>query len=264
MKNVIITGVSTGFGNYIAKQFIQQGYHVIGTTRNVSKFNDDELVNNSKCTILELDLGKSQSIANFANIVLTQFQTIDVLINNAGYAVVGSIEETSMELFRHSFEVNVLGPIDLTKQLLPTLRQSKGTVINMSSLLGVKTFAGFGVYSASKFAIEGLTESLSQELKKFGVKTVLIEPGAFKTNFATDSLIGADKPLEAYGDYSDKFKFDLTNSNDKRQQNIELIWTAIQSAIDPNDKSLRIMVGEKAKMIQKLKTEDLAANIIIE
>ncbi len=264
MKNVIITGVSTGFGNYIAKQFIKEGYHVIGSTRNISILNDKELLDSSKCTIFELDLAKAKSILKFCDSIKNQFDTIDILINNAGYAVVGAIEETSLDLIRKSFEVNVFGPIDLTKKLLPSLRKSKGIIINMSSLLGLKTFAGFGVYSATKFAIEGITESLSLELKKFGVKTVIIEPGAFKTNFATDSLIGADKPLEEYENFSDKFKFDLTNDNDKRQTDIKLIWKAVKTAIDPTNKSLRIMVGEKAKIIQKFKIEDIESSPIIE
>lgn len=264
MKYVVITGISTGFGNYLAHKFLENNFHVIGSTRNLQHFCDNDLLQNPNCTILELDLGDSKSISNFSKSINEKFEKIDILINNAGFAVVGAVEETSIELFRKSFEINVIGPLDLTKKLLPMIRQSNGVLINISSLLGVKTFAGFGTYSASKFALEGLTESLGQELKKFGVKTVLIEPGAFKTNFATESIIGSDEPISDYSDYSKKFKFNLTDSNDQRQSNIDLIWQAVLSAIDINNNSFRIMVGEKAQFIKKLKTEELSSYTVVE
>ena len=186
-KTVLITGASTGFGKLTAKKFQQEGWNVIATMRSPEK--ETELIQLNNVLVNQLDVTDNESITKAVTEGLERFGKIDVLINNAGYGIFGPMEDAKEEQFRRQMEVNYFGLINVTKAVLPHFRNNKnGIIINYSSIGGRVTFPYTSMYHATKFAVEGLTESLQYELNPFGIHLKLIEPGAFNTDFANRSM----------------------------------------------------------------------------
>lgn len=184
---VLITGSSSGFGLLTAITLAQQGWQVIATMRDLSRRTELDqqaqqagVRNNIHC--VRLDVTQPESIVEAIHIVRQQYGRLDVLINNAGYAVGGFIEHVPMEVWRAQLESNVFGLIAVTREVLPMMREQRsGQIINMSSVSGIAAFPGYAPYATSKFAIEGFSESLRHEMASFGVAVVLVEPGAYRT-----------------------------------------------------------------------------------
>lgn len=183
----IVTGSSSGFGLLTTLELAKSGFHVIATMRNPEKSSTliseaNQLHLQSNITIHQLDVTSQDSINQIDKLMET-FGRIDVLVNNAGYAAAGFIEELPMEEYRKQFETNVFGVMAVTKAVLPTMRkQRQGKIINLSSISGVVAFPGMSPYVASKHALEGWSECLRLEMKPFGVDVILVEPGSYKTN----------------------------------------------------------------------------------
>lgn len=185
---VFITGASSGFGLYSSIEFARKGYTVVASMRDLSK--QTELVSRiqqlglaEQITIVSLDVTDHQNVKTVISEVIKQTGKIDVLINNAGYCLGGSIEETEMEALYKQFETNFFGLVAVTKAVIPQMRlQRSGKIINISSLSGRMGYPMLGPYTASKFAIEGFSESLRMELLPFRIHVVLVEPGAYQTN----------------------------------------------------------------------------------
>lgn len=183
----IVTGASSGFGLLTSIELAQAGFNVIATMRNIEK--RTELLSaagkrklEEKITIHELDVTSESSIEKLTPLIQS-LGRVDVLVNNAGYAAGGFIEEIRLEEYRKQFETNVFGVIAVTKTVLPWMRkQNQGKIINISSISGKVGFPGLSPYVASKYALEGWSESLRLEMKPFGVEVVLIEPGSYRTN----------------------------------------------------------------------------------
>jgi short-subunit dehydrogenase len=215
-------------------------------------------------TLCELDLSSSESVKKFVNSLSPEKEFFG-LINNAGYAIAGSLEEVDYESIKKGFDVNVLNPILLTKLLLPKIRNQKGVIINITSLLGIKAQAGLGLYSSFKFALEGLTEALKLEMENFGVKVVLIEPGPFQTNFVNRIL---ETPSIHISDYESSSALALKElylkNNQKRESNLDLIYDAVVSALDKDQTDFRIMVGKFSETMRSKKIDDLQSAKIIE
>lgn len=178
-KVVLITGCSTGIGRDLAQRLTRSGYTVVATARKVETLNDLE------CTLkLPLDVTQSDSVTNAVAETLKQFGRIDVLVNNAGYAIRGVLEETPLEQARQVFDVNVFGVLRMIQAVVPHMREQKaGRIINISSIAGKLSMPVNGIYSASKFALEALSDALRIELAPFGIQVVVVEPGAIKTQF---------------------------------------------------------------------------------
>lgn len=185
MKTVLVTGATSGFGKGLVSSLLDNGFQVIATGRNLlgrkNIFSAERAKYKDKLVELDLDVTSPADLKS----IETYFRErpLDVLINNAGFAIFGPAEECSEEKLRRQFEVNVFGMILLTQKLLPSIRQAKGHIINFSSVFGFMGFPLSSAYCASKFAVEGFSESLSYELKPHSVKVTLIEPGAYRTNF---------------------------------------------------------------------------------
>lgn len=209
MKNniAIVTGTSSGFGLLITVELAKKGYTVIAAMRNISR--SSELLQEarkygveSKIIVHELDVTNEQSILLFQLRILDDFGRVDLLINNAGYAGAGFVEEISMEEYRQQFETNVFGVIAVTKAFLPMMRkQGQGCIINISSISGKVGFPGLSPYIASKYAVEGWSESLRLEMQPFGVKVVLVEPGSYKTNIWSSGKQVAVESLQSHSAY---------------------------------------------------------------
>src|ERR1700749_4504114 len=204
-KTVLITGASSGFGKAAVKLFHTINWNVIATMRSPEK--ETELSKLSNVLISKLDVTDKQSIQNAVNEGIDKFGKIDVLVNNAGYGAMGALEASTEEQVKQQFDVNLFGLIEVTKAVLPGMRQQRsGTIINVSSVGGRVTFPFSSLYHASKFAVEGLTESLQYELNPLGIRLKIVEPGGYKTDFAgrsmsfygTGGLDGYQEPFDQF------------------------------------------------------------------
>jgi len=180
---VIVTGVSSGIGRVAAEKFAQRGCQVFGTMRSIAKVQPI-----SGVKFVEMDVRDETSVQKGIQSIVEQTKQIDVLVNNAGFLLSGSVEETSLTEAASLFDTNVLGILRVTKAVLPHMRaQRSGRIVNVSSVLGFLPAPYAGIYSASKHAVEGLSESLDHEVRQFGIRVVLVEPGFTKTHLDANS-----------------------------------------------------------------------------
>lgn len=200
-KTIFITGASSGIGKSISEYFHQKGWNVAATMRSPEK--NEDLSSKENIRLYKLDVLNQTSIDDTINGVLKDFGSIDVLVNNAGYALVGPFEASTNDQIKRQFDTNVLGLMNVTRSILPHFRkQRKGIIINVASVGGRITFPLYSLYHGTKWAVEGFSESLHYELRQFGIKVKLIEPGAIKTDFYDRSmdLMKADG-LKEYDEY---------------------------------------------------------------
>ena len=180
-----ITGTSSGFGRAFAEHAIARGHNVVATARRVDSLADLVAQAPDRVLAVELDVAAAGAPERAIRAAIARFGRIDVLINNAGYGVVGALEETPDAELRAIMDTNFFGAMAVMRAALPVLREQRGgAIVNMSSLGGQLSFAGFSAYSASKFALEGASEALAQEVAPFGVKVLIVEPGQFRTQLA--------------------------------------------------------------------------------
>jgi NAD(P)-dependent dehydrogenase (short-subunit alcohol dehydrogenase family) len=183
-----ITGASSGFGRAFADYALSKGYNVVATARTVAKLGALEVTAPDRVLVHELDVTKPQDARRAVDAAVERFSAIDVLINNAGYAIVGAAEETPERELRALMDTNFFGAAAMTQAALPHMRSKKsGAIVMISSMGGQMSFAGVGAYSASKFALEGYSEALVQEVSSFGIKVLVVEPGAFRTALVSSS-----------------------------------------------------------------------------
>lgn len=176
----LVTGCSSGFGRLLCEQLISEGEQVVATARNISMLESLS----AKALILPLDVTQRDQVDLAIENAMRHFGSIDVLVNNAGFGIFGSIEDVPIDEYRRQFETNFFGAVQVIQAVLPFMRERKsGTIMNISSIAGVSSFSATGVYCASKFALEAISESLHHELRPSGIRTILVEPGAFKTDF---------------------------------------------------------------------------------
>ncbi len=196
-----ITGCSTGFGRELAKILLQRGYRVVATARDPAKIADLAEGHAATALALALDVEKQPQIEAAVEAARRKFGRIDVLVNNAGYGYLAAIEEGDDADIRAMFETNFFGLAAMTRAVLPIMRaQKSGAIVNVSSMGGFIGFPGSGYYAATKFAVEGLSESLSKEVSPFGVKVLIVEPGPFRTDWAGRSLKTPKHPIDAYAE----------------------------------------------------------------
>ncbi|MBK1989553.1 SDR family oxidoreductase [Sphaerospermopsis aphanizomenoides BCCUSP55] len=192
-KTVLITGASSGIGEATAKYFLQKGWNVSATMRSPNKAETLAKENNLICPYL--DLTKPETITTATSETLEHFGHIDVLVNNAGYALMGPLEAVTPEQLQQQFQTNFFGLVSTIQAVIPVFRQQgKGTIINVSSIGGRLAFPLTSSYHATKWAVDGLSESLSYELSSFGIQVKIIEPGGIKTNFFNHGTIWATHP----------------------------------------------------------------------
>lgn len=247
-KTILITGASTGIGRAAAKRFHSAGWNVVATMRSPER--EEELNLLERILVTRLDVLDLESIDAAVAKALVRFGQIDALLNNAGYGAYGPLEVTPIEKIRQQFDVNVIGMLATTKALVPHFRNQRGgTVINVSSIGGKITFPLGTLYHGSKFAVEGLSESLHFELLPLGVRVKIIEPGMVKTDFAGRSFDFNNNPaLDDYQPLVQKF-FSILGSMVEGASLPEITAEAIfNAAIDETDR-LRYEVGADAEHI---------------
>jgi NAD(P)-dependent dehydrogenase (short-subunit alcohol dehydrogenase family) len=196
-----VTGASKGLGLSIVKKLLEQGYQVAATSRKLDDLNNAIGTRSNNFLPLAVDIVSEASVEKAIAETVNHFGRLDVVVNNAGYGQLGGIEELSADEVRNNFEVNVFGLLHVVRKAMPHLRkQRSGHIFNISSIGGITgNFPGWGIYCATKFAVSGLTESLAQEAKEFGIDVTAVEPGYFRTNFLSAGSLGVPaNPIEEY------------------------------------------------------------------
>jgi NAD(P)-dependent dehydrogenase (short-subunit alcohol dehydrogenase family) len=196
-----ITGASRGFGSLIAKSALNRGDMVVATGRDADHVTA-ALGAHPQLLALALDVRDEGQAAEAAKAAITRFGRIDILVNNAGYGLLGAVEESSAKEVEAVFATNVFGLLNVTRAVLPYMRGAKsGHIMNFSSIGGYASYAGWGVYGATKFAVEGISEALSIELAPLGIHATVVEPGFFRTDFlSSSSLVSTEKSIADYHD----------------------------------------------------------------
>jgi NAD(P)-dependent dehydrogenase (short-subunit alcohol dehydrogenase family) len=198
-KTWFITGVSTGFGKELAEYCLSQGDKVAATFRKQEQADEFTQKSGGEGHGFVCDVVDEQQVKQAVQAAIQHFGQLDVIVNNAGYGSLGSIEEIDDAEVQRQFDVNVFGPLRVLRAVLPHLRERKsGHVLNITSIGGLKTFPGVGVYNASKFALEAIGESLAQQVGPLGIKVTNIEPSGFRTEWAGSSATYVDTAIEDY------------------------------------------------------------------
>jgi len=241
-----ITGASSGFGKAFAEYAIGQGYNVVVTARRVDKLDAIRALAPAQVEAIPMDVTDNAAIAAATEQAIRRFNRIDVLINNAGYGIVGAVEETPEAELRAQMETNFFGAVAVTKALLPLFRQQRsGAIVNISSLGGQLSFAGFSAYSASKFALEGMSEALAGELAPFGIKVLIVEPGQFRTDLAGDSMKHMPE-MDAYKDTVGKTREFAKNMGGTQEGDPLKAAAAIDKTLQAPTTPLRLQLGKDA------------------
>lgn len=245
-KTWFITGTSSGFGSAFAKYALRMGYNVVATARNPERLKHLVAQAPTQVLALELDVNRPRDAEAAIAAAVQHFGRLDVLINNAGFSVLGAAEETPDNELRALMDTNFFGAVAVIKAALPVLRaQKSGAIVNISSLGGQLSFAGFSAYSASKFALEGFSEALAQEVAGFGVKVLIVEPGNFRTN-----LLGSGTKkmpaMEAYRQTVGGTREFAHNMNGAQLGDPMKAAAAIDRALAAEKTPMRLQLGEDA------------------
>jgi NAD(P)-dependent dehydrogenase (short-subunit alcohol dehydrogenase family) len=208
-----VTGASKGLGLSLVKRLLTQGYKVAATSRSLSDL-ENAVGSHTNFLPLAVDILNEQSVAGAVSQTISRFGSLDVVVNNAGYGLVGALEELTDAESRQNFDVNVFGSLNVIRQALPQMRkQQSGHIFNIASIGGFTgNFPGFGIYCATKFAVHGFTESLAAEIAPFGIKATVVSPGYFRTNFLEGSSLAV--PKNAIDDYKSVREVQTVHEND--------------------------------------------------
>ena len=254
----LITGISSGLGKALAQSVMESGEVVIGTFRTQKQVEHFNKKNQNKGYAIQLDISDLNKIEKAVESVISKYGRIDVLLNNAGVGFVGAIEETSIQEIQYVFDVNFYGTLKMTQAVLPYMRKARqGHIVQISSHGGIKAFAGFGIYNASKFALEGFSEALAQEIEPLGIKLSLIEPGPFRTNFAGNGLGEANESIEDYSQSAGIFRKKLKSVDGKQEGDPEKASKAIINLVNSEQPRLRMPLGKVALMTIGMKLESI-------
>jgi NAD(P)-dependent dehydrogenase (short-subunit alcohol dehydrogenase family) len=243
----LVTGSSSGIGFETSLLLARNGFKTYASMRNLEKSKSiSEIANREKLPlqVVQLDVDDNRSVKEAIDKVVAENQRIDVLVNNAGYGLLGSLEDLLIEEIKAQFETNFFGVVRVTQQVLPVMRKQKsGTIVNISSVGGRMSFPGLSAYHSTKFALEGLSESISYELEPFGIRVVIIEPGFIRTNIMNSSII-ARKALDP------KSPMENTSASSPPEEVAKVVLQAVTS----ESPKLRYAVGSDAANMIKAKT----------
>lgn len=248
MKTVFITGASSGIGRETAKIFSQNGWNVIATMRKPEL--ENELGKMQHVMVVTCDVTDTDSIRKAVIEGMKRFGKIDALINNAGYYTIGILESASDDQIRRQIDTNLIGLINTTKEIVPYFRKQKsGVIINISSVAGKTTVPLQTLYHATKWGVEGFSESLQYELKPFNIKVKIIEPGVIKTDFYGRSMtIMKDDSHEEYQDYSNKVINNLVTNGNNGSMPLE-VAKKIYEATNSKGNKMRYPVGKSTSIL---------------
>ncbi len=262
IKTLLITGVSSGFGRALAQEALARGYRVIGTVRNAAAKSAFEALHAQHAHALELDVTHFAAIDAAIAEVEQQIGAVDVLVNNAGYGHEGVMEESSLDEMRHQFDVNVFGAVAMTKALLPYLRQRRrGHIINMTSMEGFITLPGISYYCGSKFALEGISDTLSKELAPFNIHVTAVAPGSFRTDWAGRSMVRSARSITDYDALFDPIRAARAAKSGKQLGDPLKAAHAILTLIESEQPPAHLLLGSDALGLVREKLAAYSAEI---
>jgi NAD(P)-dependent dehydrogenase (short-subunit alcohol dehydrogenase family) len=254
----LITGCSTGFGRELAKLVLARGWRAVVTARDAAKVQDIAGEHKDNALVLPLDVTKRAQIDAAVAAAQKRFGRIDVLVNNAGYGYMAAIEEGEDDAVRAMFETNVFGLIDVTKAVLPIMRaQKNGLIVNISSIGGLASFPATGYYNGTKYAVEGVSESLAIEVKPLGIDVLLVEPGPFRTNWAGPSIQQSATRLDAYAATAGERRKQIAGRSGKQAGDPVRGAQAIIDAALSDQAPLRLLLGKSALEIARKKLDSM-------
>ena len=259
----LVTGASKGLGLSLVQKLLNNGYKVAATSRNLKGLNAET----ADFLPLQVDLLNEQSIAKAVATTLTKFGKIDVLVNNAGYGQIGTLEELSDAEARANFDVNVFGSLNVIRATMPHLREQKsGAIFNISSVGGFTgNFPGWGVYCATKFAVAGFTESLSAEAKEFGVSATVVYPGYFRTSFLKEGSLTLPKnPIAEYTGARELEAAHVNQIDNNQAGDPDKAAMVLIEIAERKERPLHLFLGQDSNDMAKVKIaaveKDLAEN----
>jgi NAD(P)-dependent dehydrogenase (short-subunit alcohol dehydrogenase family) len=258
MKKVwFITGCSTGFGRELAKYVLQQGYKAVVTARNIADI-EDIVAGQDNALAVRLDVTKPEEIAASVKEAIGRFGHIDVLVNNAGIGYFGAIEESEEEEVRRMFEINFFGLSNMIREVLPHMRrQRSGHILNVASIGGLVSFPAVGFYNATKYAVDGLSESLLKEVAPLGIKVTIIAPSGFRTDWAGRSAKNSRIAIDDYATTAGANKDSIRGYSGNQPGDPVRAAKAMVKAVESKDPPLRLLLGAAALKNARLKLDSL-------
>jgi NAD(P)-dependent dehydrogenase (short-subunit alcohol dehydrogenase family) len=253
-----ITGCSTGFGRELARHLLENDYRVVVTARNADKVQDLVEINAENALAINLDVTDKAQVAHAVAKAEEHFGKIDVLVNNAGFGYFGAIEESDETEVRAMFEANFWGLAEMTRAVLPKMREEKsGTIVNISSIGGIVGFPGVGYYNATKFAVVGFSDALQKEVAPLGIKVITVEPSGFRTDWAGRSANDAPNTIADYAETAGANQATIRGYSGNQPGDPVRAAKAIVQAVESENPPLNLLLGKAALKGARLKLENL-------
>jgi NAD(P)-dependent dehydrogenase (short-subunit alcohol dehydrogenase family) len=241
-----ITGCSSGFGAALAAAVLARGHRVMATARS-AELSGLAAQFPETCRVLALDVADSEQVKDVVAQAADMFGRLDVIVNNAGYGLVGAFEELGADQIARNFSTNFFGALEVIRAALPTLRaQGAGHIVNISAAAVISNYPGFSIYGATKWALEGVSESLAAELKPLGIKVTIVQPGPFRTDFIARSLERSESQIADYDRSSGKFLRFLETMKGKQPGDPKRAAEAIIAAVESDAPPMRLVLGKYA------------------
>jgi NAD(P)-dependent dehydrogenase (short-subunit alcohol dehydrogenase family) len=262
-KTWFVTGASKGLGLSLVNQLLNKGFNVAATSRSITDLTK-VVGEHPNFLPLSVNIKAEDSVANAIDQTISRFGKIDVVVNNAGYGLTGSLEELSDDEARENFDVNVFGSLNVIRAVMPHLRaQQSGHIFNVSSIGGFTgNFPGFGIYCATKFAVQGFTESLGAEVKSFGIKATIVSPGYFRTNFLMpDSLSTPKNEIQEYKEVRTVQAAHQNDINGNQAGDPDKAALVMIAAAESAEAPMHLFLGADAYGIAAQKMEDVKADM---
>lgn len=257
-KNILITGVSSGFGRAFATAAIAEGHHVIGTVRKQADLAAFTALSPAKTNGIILDVTNFEAIPGAIKQIETEIGPIDVLINNAGYGHEGLLEESPLAELEAQFRVNVFGAVAMIKAVLPQMRQRRrGHILNVTSMGGFITMPGISYYCGSKFALEGISETLASEVAGLGIHVTAIEPGSFRTDWAGRSMVRSDRSISDYDALFDPIRDARQKKSGHQAGDPARAAKAVMDILNAPNPPVHLLLGRDALSLVRTKLDDL-------
>jgi len=261
-KILLITGVNSGFGRAFAEAALAAGHRVIGTVRSENAAAAFAQLAPGRAHPLLLDVTDTDAIEPALETMQREIGPIDVLINNAGYGHEGILEESALGEMRRQFDVNVFGAVAMIKAVLPSMRRRRsGHIINITSMGGFITLPGLAYYCSSKFALEGITETLAQEVAGFGIKVTAVEPGSFRTDWAGRSMVRAERSIADYDALFDPIRAAREAKSGKQNGDPQRAAHAVLALLDLERPPVHLLLGSDALQLVRQKLDGLREEI---
>jgi len=258
-----VTGASKGLGLVLVQKLLKDGYKVAATSRSINDLISEVKVEDGNFLPLAVDITNEDSVQQAIEKTINTFGQIDVLVNNAGYGMLGGLEETTDQEARDNFDVNVFGSLNVIRRALPYMREKQsGHILNISSIAGLSGgFPGFGIYCATKFAVNGFSEALHAEVKPFGIKVTIVEPGYFRTSFLSSaSLVTPKNPIDAYQNVRDSQNAHQNQIHEQQPGDPEKAADVMIEISLSENPPLNLLLGEDAYNAAKAKIDYLQSD----